>query len=194
MPSQDTTLTLPTGAEVHANLWSPSNSDGQTRLSLPIALHSTQDDAEHWSTFAESMSKDRLIYGLCDLTPNLLLQSMWTIGEPSILITQGSQPGDAGIQVASIARGTVVALALVDYHLSEDSPSPINRFACPSALIRGRQSEISDHTQAVAARDFIGNRCRLIELENCENRAAESCPQDFEAAIRWLIDSGSDDA
>ncbi len=191
MPYRETVLNLPTDAEVSVNLWSPSDSDAQCRFNLPLVLYSDLEDAEHWSIFAESMSQDRLVYGLWDLSPYLLLQSIWMIGEPAILVTQGLQPGDAGIRVANIARGSVTALALVDYCLSENSPSTTKDFTCPIVLIRGRQSQICDHTQAVATREAIGSKCRLVELEYCADRPAESCPQDFEAAIRWLIENGS---
>lgn len=187
MTQRTTTLTLPTGREVEASLWSPKEDDEGDGLGIPLALFSSLADSGQWSTFAASISRDRLVYGFSDLPAYILLQSVWAIGEPAVLVTQGPAAGEAGLRIADIAKGTISALALVDYHLPDHEVDLTAQPTCPIAVIRGRQSQIADHTQAVAARDAIGSKCRLIELENCADRAAESCPSEFETAIRWLI-------
>ena len=92
----------------------------------------------------------------------------------------------------SLTIGAVRALALVDYGLNDEDVPPFDNTTCPLVLIRGRQSEIADHQQVVSARSALGAKCKLVELENCGSRAAESCPQDFVATVEWFLRAESD--
>ena len=91
-----------------------------------------------------------------------------------------------------MAKGAVRALALVDYGLDSGEAPPFDNTTCSLVLVSGRQSEIADHQQVVTARSALGSKCRLVELENCGSRAAESCPQDFAATVEWFLRADSD--
>lgn len=192
MTLKEIVLTFPNGDSIDAIEWHPdSDSSKGVGLNIPVVLVSSKDDAEHWSEFAESLSKNRRVVSLRGLSGYQLLQAIWSMGEPVIIISQGADSGDSALQVARIAKGSVVALALVDYTLPVKTGDLMyldGPIACTVALIRGRQSSISQHDDIVLARQAIGSRCRLIELENCGDRAAESCPDMFEATIHWLLE------
>lgn len=189
MGHDKTTLTLFTGESVDAVIWSQGTQASDEQLRSPAVLLSSQAEANHWNAFAEKLSKDRTVYALWGLTGHQLLQTIWHIGEPSIVISQGAVSGDAALHAAYIARGTASSLMLIDYSISEDSFAPAEEIASPTLLIRGRQSDISSHTEIVAARQMLHSRPRLVELENCGDRAAESCPEQFIATVRWFLDS-----
>ena len=192
MTRKEITLTFPNGNSVDAIEWHPdSDSSKDVGLHIPVVLISNNDDAEHWSEFAESLSKDRHVVALYRLSGYQLLQAIWSMGEPVVVISQGAESGDSVLQAARIAKGAIVMLALVDYTLSIETGDLMyldDPIACTVALIRGRQSLISQHDDIVLARQAISSGCRLIELENCGDRAAESCPDVFEATIHWLIE------
>ena len=108
------------------------------------------------------------------------------------MIAHGKNAGDVALQAAKMAKGAVRTLALVDYGLDDGDVPPFDNTTCPLVLIRGRQSEIADHQQVVSARSALGAKCKLVELENCGSRAAESCPQDFAATVEWFLRAESD--
>ena len=76
--------------------------------------------------------------------------------------------------------------------LTSGEAPPFDNTTCSLVLVCGRQSEVADHQQVVNARSALGSKCRLVELENCGSRAAESCPQDFAATVEWFLRADSD--
>ena len=179
-------ITLVTEAKVDAKHWAPGSENGTPR-NAPLLLVSNESDNSQWTQFADMSSDYRDVYAIWDVSPYTLVQTIWAIGEPSSVIAHGKNAGDTALQAAKMAKGAVRALALVDYGLNDDDTPPFDNTTCPLVLIRGRQSEIADHQQIVSARSALGAKCKLVELENCGDRAPESCPQDFAATVEWFL-------
>ena len=184
-------ITLVTEAKVDTKHWAPGSENGAPR-NAPLLLISDETDNSQWAQFADSSSGSGDVYAVWDVSPYVLVQTIWAIGEPSSVIAHGKNAGDIALQAAKMAKGAVRALALVDYGLDDGDGPPFNNTTCPLVLIRGRQSEIADHQQVVSARSALGSKCKLVELENCGSRAAESCPQDFVAAVEWFLRADAD--
>ncbi len=182
-----TEITLVTEATLGAKHWAP-NTNGDGRQNAPMLLISDEEDISQWSAFADAVSESGNVYAVWEVSPYTLVQTIWIIGEPCSLIAHGKEAGDKALRAAQMAKGAIRALALVDYGSDGDDVPQIGATTCPVVLIRGRQSEIADHHQIVTARAAIGSKCKLVELENCGSRAAESCPQDFLATIQWFLD------
>ncbi len=184
-------ITLVTEGKVAAKHWAPSSENGVTR-NAPMLLVSNESEHSQWSEFADASSESGDIYAVWDVSPYTLVQTIWAIGEPTSLIAHGKNAGDIALQAAKMAKGAVRALALVDYGLGDGDTPPFDNTTCPLVLIRGRQSEIVDHRKIVLARSALGTKCKLVELENCGSRAAESCPQDFAATVDWFLRADSE--
>ena len=184
-------ITLVTEAKVDTKHWAPGSENGTPR-NAPILLVSDESDNSQWSKFADMSSGSGDVYAVWGLSPYTLIQTIWAIGEPTSVIAHGKNAGDTALQAAKMSKGAVRALALVDYGLYDGDTPPFDNTTCPLVLIRGRQSEITDHQQVVAARSALGSKCRLVELENCGSRAAESCPEDFAATVSWFLRAESE--
>ena len=184
-------ITLVTEAKVDAKHWAPGSENGAPR-NAPTLLVSNEADASQWSQFAEITSGSGDVFAIWDVSPYTLVQTIWAIGEPTLVIAHGKNAGEVALQAAKMAKGAVRALALVDYGLDSGEAPPFDNTTCSLVLVRGRQSEIADHQQVVTARSALGSKCRLVELENCGSRAAESCPQDFAATVEWFLRADSD--
>lgn len=184
-------ITLVTEAAVDTKHWAPGSENGAPR-NAPLLLLSDESDNDQWAPFADAASASGDVYAVWDVSPYTLVQTIWAIGEPASVIAHGKDAGDIALQAAKMAKGAVRALALVDYGLESDDTPPFDNTTCPLVLIRGRQSEIADHYQVVSARSALGAKCKLVELENCGSRAAESCPQDFGVTVDWFLRGDSD--
>ena len=188
MLTDTTEITLVTEATVGTKHWIPESLNGAPK-NAPILLVSDEADAGQWSEFAERMSEAGDVHAIWDVSTYRLIQSIWAIGEPVSVIAQGKEMCNRALTAARFSRGGVRALALVDYGLDDSEEPPFKVTTCPLVLVRGRQSEIASHEQIVAARAALGSKCKLVELENCGSRAAESCPQDFAATVEWFLQS-----
>ena len=184
-------ITLVTEAKVDAKHWGPGSENGAPR-NAPTLLVSNEADASQWSQFAEITSGSGDVYAIWDVSPYTLVQTIWAIGEPTSVIAHGKNAGEVALRAAKMAKGAVRALALVDYGLDSGEAPPFDNTTCSLVLVCGRQSEVADHQQVVNARSALGSKCRLVELENCGSRAAESCPQDFAATVEWFLRADSD--
>ncbi|MXZ02597.1 MAG: alpha/beta hydrolase [Chloroflexi bacterium] len=184
-------ITLVTEAKVATKHWAPASENGAPR-NAPLLLVSDESENSQWSRFADDASGSGDVYAVWDVSPYTLVQTIWAIGEPASVVAHGKNAGDIALQAAKMAKGAVRALALVDYGLDDEDTPPFDNTTCPLVLIRGRQSEIADHQQVVSARSALGAKCKLVELENCGSRAAESCPQDFGASVEWFLRADSD--
>lgn len=191
MLTETTEITLVTEAKVPAKSWSPGSQNGAPR-NAPMLLVSSEGDSGQWSEFADGASANGDVYATWDLPVYQLIQTIWAIGEPATVVAQGKASGNKALTAARWSKGGVRALVLVDYGLDAGEKPPVDVTTCPLVLVRGRQSEVADHQQVVAARAALGDKCKLVELENCGSRAAESCPQDFAATIDWFLQSSSE--
>ena len=183
-------ITLVTEAKVATKHWAPGSENGAPR-NAPLLLVSDESENSQWSQFADASSSSGDIYAVWNVSPYTLVQTIWAIGEPASVITHGKNSGDIALQAAKMGKGAVRALALVDYGIDTGEVPAFDNTTCPLVLIRGRQSEIADHQQVVSARSALGVKCKLVELENCGSRAAESCPQDFGATVEWFLRADS---
>jgi pimeloyl-ACP methyl ester carboxylesterase len=186
MLTDTTEITLVTEATVDAKHWAPGDENGKPR-NAPTLLVSSASDAHQWSAFAATTAQSGDVYAVWSVGPYTLIQTIWAIGEPVSVIAHGKEAGNTALEAARFAKGAVRALALVDYGLDAGDVPAFDNTTCPLILVRGRQSEITDHQQIVAARASLGGKCKLVELENCGSRPANSCPQDFLAAIEWFL-------
>ena len=191
MLTDTTEITLVTEATVDAKHWAPGDENGSPR-NAPLLLLSSESDADHWSEFADAASASGDVYAIWDVETYTLIQTIWAIGEPASIVAHGKKAGEIALEAARFSKGGIRALALVDYGLDDGDEPAFDNTTCPLVLVRGRQSEIADHQQIVAARAALGSKCKLVELENCGSRAAEACPQDFAATIEWFLRSNSD--
>ena len=186
MLTETTEITLVTEATVGAKHWSPGSQNGVVK-NAPMLLVSDEGDSGQWSEFAEIVSGSGDVFAVWGVSTYKLIQTIWAIGEPVSVIAQGKEMCNRALVAARYSRGGVRSLALVDYGLEEGEEPPFSNTTCPLVLVRGRQSEVADHQQVVAARSALGSKCKLVELENCGSRAAESCPQDFAATVEWFL-------
>ena len=105
MTRKNVVLTFPNGDSVDAIEWHPdSDASKGVALHIPAVLVSSKDDADHWSEFAELLSKDRRVVVICGLSGYQLLRAVWSMGEPVVVISQGAESGDSALQAARIAK------------------------------------------------------------------------------------------
>ena len=186
MLTDTTEISLVTEAKVAAKHWAPESTNGYGR-NAPLLLVSQEADASQWSEFAGIASESGDVYAAWDIPTYTLVQTIWAIGEPVSVIAQGKASGNIALDAARLAKGAVRALVLVDFGLDEGDQSSFVSTTCPLLLVRGRQSEIAGHQEIVSARSALGEKVKLVELENCGDYAAQSCPQDFAATIEWFL-------
>ena len=63
-----------------------------------------------------------------------------------------------------------------------------SRVRCPTLIVRGRQSDLLNHEVAVRMREAVPGS-RLAELEGGGHWFYQERPTDFEATVRWFLDS-----
>lgn len=157
---------------------------GQKAGAPPIVLVADQGGPKDWNAFADQMSVDHRVLAVAPEESSSLLQVVWAVGEPAIVVTQGTT-GREACRVASVAPGAVRALVLCDYAAPADATEH-KSVAVPSLVVRGRQSEALNHDDAVALHEAIPDS-HLVEPEHCGSWPAKDCADDFETAVRWFI-------
>lgn len=185
-----TDLHLADGSSLRVSRWSakvqPSGTDAGNAGAVPLVLVSSDDRPPSWDALAEYAGLRWRIFACHNPTANQLLQAIWSIGEPAVVCANGDEAAANALHAQSASPGAIPLAVLIDFGMSDDE-SPVNPGPGNVAIIRGRQSQVASHTDAVRARAAIGERCVLIELENCGDNAAESNPAEFESAISWLM-------
>lgn len=183
-------LPLADGSTLPVFQWAQDRSDGHTDSdnghAVPLILVSSDDSADTWDALAEHASGRWRVTACHAPTANRLLQAVWSIGEPAVVCANGVQASVAALCAQAAAHGAIPLVVLIDFASTNDR-LPDGAGPGRVAIIRGRQSEEATHADAVRARLAIGGRCKLVELENCGDNAAASCPAEFEAAISWLM-------
>lgn len=183
-------LPLADGSRFPVTQWSPNSSgqpaDASARRKVPLLLVSNDGNAGMWDAFAEYAAQNWSITHCRSPSANQLLQVIWSIGEPAVVCANGADAGTVALHAQAIAQGAIPLTVLIDFRLSADE-MPTDVRSGRVAIVRGRQSEVASHAAAVHARALIGGRCELVELENCGDNAAASCPAEFESAVSWLM-------
>ena len=82
------------------------------------------------------------------------------------------------------------ALVLAEATL-RDVGGDAGRVDCPVLVIRGRQSTVLSHSEAVAEREaFVkAKKTRIVELEHTGNLPFSQRPHEFAEAVVWFLDS-----
>ena len=185
-----TDLHLADGSSLRVSRWSakvqPSGTDAGNAGAVPLVLVSSDDRPPSWDALAEYAGLRWRIFACHNPTANQLLQAIWSIGEPAVVCANGDEAAANALHAQSAGPGAIPLAVLIDFGMTGDE-SPVNAGPGSIAIVRGRQSQVTNHADAVRARAAIGERCVLIELENCGDNAAESSPAEFESAISWLM-------
>ena len=184
-----TDLPLADGSILPVTQWTADGTDQPTgtgsRDTPPLLLVTCDDIEEIWDAFAEYSAGRWRVTLSCKPTANQLLQAIWSIGEPTVVCAYGADAGIIVLSAQVVAPGAIPMAVLIDFRLT-GRELPAGARYVRAAIVRGRQSSVATHTEAVEARAAIGGTCVLVELENCGDNAAVSCPAEFESAVRWL--------
>ena len=175
-------LPQPAGRPLPAVVWEHHAVDPEATNRSHLLLLSDSEMIHEWDEFGEIASEHWRVIAICNVSAYELLQAVWAIGEPVAVCTNGNHSGRTALHAQSIAPGAIPLAALIDFKPQDR----IHRAAARIAIIRGRQSERLSHEDAVESRRRLGDGCDLVEIENCGDNAASSCPSEFEAAISWL--------
>ena len=185
-----TDLQLADGSSLRVSRWSADGDSARTDAgdagAVPLVLVTSGGAPASWDALAEYAGQRWRVVACHNPTANQLLQAIWSIGEPAVVCANGDEAAANALQAQSAAPGAIPLAVLIDFGLTIDE-SPVNAGPGSVAIVRGRQSQVANHADAVRARAAIGERCVLIELENCGDNAAESSPAEFESAITWLM-------
>ena len=166
------------GREIPVLEWS----GGESRP--PMFMIAGSGAASDWSTLATRLVADYRLLALERSEWPRLIEGIWAAGEPAVLVAQG-EAAEVAIQVASVAPGSVRALVLVDYALSEETARPV-RPVVPCLVFKGRQSDATTHGEAVDLHEAIPGS-RLMEPENCGAWPNDDCAPALEESIRLFL-------
>lgn len=138
-----------------------------------------------WAAFAERLAGLHRVIALGPgTTGNGLAGACRNIAGGSVLVAHGGACKDAAAYAASDGAG-LVALVLSDCDANDAAGV---RVAAPVLVLRGRQSLLMTHADAVALREaFPGSR--LIEPEDCGSWPFGSCPEAAAEAVEWFLSS-----
>jgi len=180
---EQVTVKLQSGVEVSVNAWPGSDT------ARPIVMIGPSTVADDWNEFAARLSGSHspVLAGVSSSYELLML--IWEIGEPVLLLSQGSVAATLISKVVDIAPGGVTAIAICDGEV----PTRIidSMHSVPALILRGRQGKLLSHESAVALHDALPHS-KLIELENCGDFPARDNPDAAAAAVNlFLIESGS---
>ena len=175
-------LRQPAGRSLLAVEWEHQTGDPGSVNRPNMLLLSDAERVHEWNEFGQVASEHWRVIAICNVSAYGLLQAVWAIGEPVAVCTNGHHSGKSALHAQSIAPGAMPLVALIDFEPQERIHQPPARVA----IIRGRQSKRLSHKDAVKSRQLMGDGCDLVEIENCGDNAAASCPSEFEAAISWL--------
>ncbi len=138
-----------------------------------------------WAAFAERLTALHRVIALGPgTTGNGLAGALRSVAGGAALIAHGGACKGAAGYAASDTAG-LVALVLSD--CKADDLADL-RVAAPVLVLRGRQSALMSHAEAVALREaFPGSR--LIEPEDCGSWPFGSCPDAAAEAVEWFLSS-----
>ena len=175
-------LSQPVGRPLQVVEWERNAADTGSVNRPHMLLFSDAERVHEWNEFGQVASEHWRVFAICDVSSYELVQAVWAIGEPVAVCANGNHSGKTALHAQSIAPGAIPLVALIDF----EPQDRMHRSPARVAIVRGRQSERLSHEDAVESRQLLGDRCNLVEIENCGDNAAASCPSEFEAAISWL--------
>ena len=175
-------LPQPAGRPLPAVEWEHHADEPEATNRSHLLLLSDAERVHEWNEFGQVASERWRVIAICNVSAYELLQAVWAIGEPVAVCANGNHSGRTALHAQSIAPGAIPLVALIDF----EPQGRMHRSPARVAIVRGRQSERLSHEDAVKSRQQLGDGCNLVEIENCGDNAAASCPEEFEAAISWL--------
>jgi len=175
---------LQSGTDVRVDAWPGSDA------AQPIVIVAPGSSSADWHEMAVRLVASRapLLAGVS--SAHELVQLIWEIGEPVLLLSQGVTAAAWVSQVVNIAPGAVSALAICDGAVPTGLIATMH--AVPTLVLRGRQSTLQSHEDAVRLHDSLPHSM-LIEPEDCGDFPAKDNPDATAAALN-LFTTGPGDA
>jgi len=182
---EEVIVTLQSGVDVKVHAWSGSDT---AQPLVVVGQNTTPDD---WNEFISFLSPSHSAI-LADVSStHQLLQLIWEIGEPVMLLAQGELATDVVSGLAATARGAVTSIVISDREIPTDHLKDLQ--GIPTLILRGRQSTALSHESAVSMHDAL-RHSTLIEPENCADFPAKDNADAAASAVNWFISgSGSND-
>ena len=175
---ENITVKLQSGATVQVDAW-PGSDTAQ-----PIVIVAPGTSAADWSDFAALLVASRAPL-LADVSSaHELVQFIWEIGEPVSLLSQGEAAAAWVSEVVKMAPGAVSALVICDGVIPAGLIGTMH--AVPVLILRGRQSKLLSHEEAVRLRESLPHTM-LIEPEDCGDFPAKDNPDAAAAALNLFI-------
>ena len=176
--SEQVSVTLQTGAEVRVDAWPGPGT------ALPVVIAAPGTSADDWDEFTSRLvaSRSPVLAGVSSALELLLL--IWEIGEPVLLLSQGTTAATWANEVVGSAPGAVTALAVCDGNIPVKSIGGMH--AVPTLIRRGRQGKLQSNEDAVRLHAAIP-RSMLIEPEDCDDFPAKDNPDAAAAALNLFI-------
>ena len=134
--------------------------------------------------FAEAVAQEYRVIALRHEAAANLLAVLRAVGGAPVLVAHGA----AGKQACSVAVAdpeALTALVLADYRPVE-GPTEHRQVSVPAMVLRGRQSRLLPHADAVALHGAMPGS-RLIEPEDCGDWPFGSCPEACATAVKWFV-------
>jgi hypothetical protein len=172
------TVKLQSGVDINVHAWA-GRDDAQ-----PLLIIAPDSSPTDWDDFVEFLSRSHSpVYA--DVSSSIdLLQLIWEIGEPVLLMTQGEPAAELASKVVSSAPGAVTSLVVCDGTIGSDRIDDMHEIA--TLILRGRQSDTVTHQVAVQMHDALRHSI-LIEPENCANFPAKDNADAAASAVNWFI-------
>lgn len=157
---------------------------GREQASPAIVLISSDRLPEEWAEFAEAVSQEHRVIAIGREAVASLRAVLKSAGGAPVLVAHGP----AGRQACSTAAAdpdALLALVLADYR-PEAGWTEHTRVSVPAMVLRGRQSRLLPHADAVALHGAMP-ASRLIEPEDCGDWPFGSCPEVCAIAVKWFV-------
>ena len=169
---------LQSGSTLQIHAW-PGSEAAQ-----PMIIVAPDSSPDYWSDFVSGLTQSHSAIFAEVSSPYDLLMLIWEIGEPTLLLGEGLEAAHWISKIVDIAPGAVNATIICD---GDIPASRINQMHdVPTLILRGRQSTIQSHQQAVQMHERLRNST-LAEPEHCGNYLARYDPDVAAAAVNWFI-------
>ena len=145
------------------------------------------DEPASWDKVGEALAGDFRVIAVNPESPYDLLNVIWATREPAIVVAQGRKACATAARTAIQGAGSVRALVLIEFG-SARSGGWLREVAVPTLVLRGRQSKVQTHEDAVAIHELI-RRSRLIEPEDCGSKPVQRYTNVLLQAVRWYLGS-----
>ncbi len=182
---ENISIKLQSGTVVRIDAW-PGSDTAQ-----PIIIVAPGTSAEDWSEFASLLVASRapVLAGVSSAFE--LVQFIWEIGEPVLLLSQGDAAAGWVSQVVNSAPGAASSLAIYNGLIPIDLIAVSH--AVPTLILRGRQSKLHSHEDAVRLLEALPHSM-LIEPEDCGDFPARDNPDSAAAALNLFITGSGESA